>query len=60
MAGIKRIRKVIALLDYSNTLQELLTLNDDLPIDCSAGPFNPEDLFNWKATIIGQVNFLKF
>jgi ubiquitin-conjugating enzyme E2 D/E len=32
--------------------KELLELEKDPPLNCSAGPIN-EDMFNWEATIIG-------
>jgi len=44
MAAAKRIAK------------EMKDLAKDAPANCSAGPKNQSDLFNWVATIIGPTN----
>jgi ubiquitin-conjugating enzyme E2 D/E len=44
MAAAKRIAK------------EWKDLAKDTPANCSAGPKNPNDMFNWVATIIGPSN----
>mmetsp|Transcript_69423 Transcript_69423/g.140622 ORF Transcript_69423/g.140622 Transcript_69423/m.140622 type:complete len:151 (-) Transcript_69423:84-536(-) len=33
--------------------RELKDLAKDPPSNCSAGPYNPNDIFNWQASIIG-------
>jgi len=33
--------------------KELTEIEKDTPVNCSAGPINPSDLFTWEATIIG-------
>jgi len=41
MAAVRRIKK------------ELRDLAKDPPSNCSAGPYDPNDVFNWQASIIG-------
>jgi ubiquitin-conjugating enzyme E2 D/E len=33
--------------------KELIEIEKDTPVNCSAGLINPSDLFTWQATIIG-------
>lgn len=37
----------------SRIMKELMEFTKDPPPDCYAGPYNPEDLFLWEATIMG-------
>ncbi len=60
----KRIPTLVTCkMDYkTKTLRKIITkleaLEQDLPDGCTAGPLD-DDLFHWKATIIGPVCFSK-
>ena len=41
---------------FKRITKELKDIEKDPPTNCSAGPHNPSDMFNWQASIIGPEN----